>query len=98
MERFQILEQYYKNYATGEITLKFNKIVERPILVTYTKNQITMPRYTNFSTLTFKIATDSIKPDAQRKDQIMGKVIRMRDLTPYYYRNLPRLSSNISNV
>lgn len=52
------------NYATGEITLKFNKIVERPILVTYTKNQITMPRYTNFSTLTFKIATDSIKPDA----------------------------------
>lgn len=49
------------DYATGEINLKFNRILSQPLRISYAKNQITMPRYTNLSTLTFKVAADSIK-------------------------------------
>lgn len=49
------------DYSTGEIILKFNSPLNAPLRINYAKNQITMPRFTNLSTLTFKVASDSIK-------------------------------------
>lgn len=51
------------DYTTGEIQLKMNSPLVYPLKVTYTKNAVNMVKYTNFSTLTFEIAPESIKTE-----------------------------------
>ena len=48
------------DYGMGKIELKFNR-APNSIKLTYSKNQVVMPRYTNFSTLDFNVAAESIK-------------------------------------
>ena len=56
-----ILQQAGKvDYGMGKIELKFNR-APNSIQLTYSKNQVVMPRYTNFSTLDFNVASESIK-------------------------------------
>lgn len=57
----QILQESGKvDYAEGIIRLKFNREIDK-LNITYSRNQITMARYTNLSTLTFNISADSLK-------------------------------------
>ena len=48
------------DYGMGKIQLKFNS-APQSIKLTYSKNQVVMVRYTNFSTLDFNVASENIK-------------------------------------
>ena len=57
----QILQESGKvDYGEGIIRLKFNRPINE-LKIDYSRNQITMARYTNLSTLTFNVAADSLK-------------------------------------
>ena len=51
------------DYATGLIKFKVNVPLTGDTTITYTKNQVTMPRYANLSVTSFKIAPESIKTE-----------------------------------
>lgn len=51
------------DYVSGEVQLKFNAPLSFKPRITYTKNSVNMARYTNFSTITFEIAPESIKTE-----------------------------------
>ena len=57
----QILQESGKvDYGEGIIRLKFNKPINN-LKIDYSRNQVTMARYTNLSSLTFNVSSDSLK-------------------------------------
>lgn len=57
----QILQESGKvDYGEGIIRLKFNRPVTN-LKIDYSRNQVTMARYTNLSSLTFNVSSDSLK-------------------------------------